>query len=153
MTDAGLALQRTLIGEAELVFLALTVWREARGQSRECQVGVAYSIMNRVKNPGWWGNSVCSVLFKRLQYSSMTYKGDPQLTTWPAETDPSWLQCLEVASTVLVEAEENPVPGADSYHDVSIPPPNWASPKSFVRQIGRIRFYNLDRDLEIEDED
>lgn len=142
------ALQKTLSEMAALVFLALVIWREARGQSSECQTAVAYSILNRVARPSWWGGSVQSVIFKRLQYSSMTYKNDPQLTTWPAEKDPSWIQCLQIASEVLGGVVENPVPGADSYHDISIAPPKWAHPRVFVRQIGRIRFYNVDQDIE-----
>ncbi len=135
--------------EADLVFLALTVWREARGQSEECQAGVAYSILNRVKRPSWWGNDICSVVFKRLQYSSLTYPRDPQLTTWPSKSDdPAWIQCLQVANEAICGVSDNPVPGADSYHDISIPAPKWANPKMFVKQIGRIRFFNVDRDHE-----
>lgn len=138
-----------LKAETELVFLGLTVWREARGQSEECQRGVAYSILNRVKRPSWWGSDVCSVVFKRLQYSSLTYPRDPQLTTWPNRSDdPSWIQCLQVAMESISGISENPVPGADSYHDISIPAPKWAEPGMFVKQIGRIRFFNVDRDTE-----
>ncbi|MEN6440924.1 MAG: cell wall hydrolase [Syntrophobacter sp.] len=138
-----------LKAETELVFLALTVWREARGQSEECRRGVAYSILNRVKRPSWWGKDICSVVFKRLQYSSLTYSKDPQLTTWPnSSEDPSWIQCLQVAMEAIAGISENPVPGADSYHDISISAPKWAEPKMFVRQIGRIRFFDVDMDVE-----
>src|SRR4030043_1194011 len=102
------------------VFLALVVWREARGESIECQTAVAFSIMNRVENPKWWGKNVMGVVRARLQYSSMTYPKDKQLTTWPAQEDVYWQQCFEVASDVLGKQVENPVPGADSYFDISI---------------------------------
>jgi N-acetylmuramoyl-L-alanine amidase len=139
------ALQR----EADLVFLALTVWRESRGESRECQLAVAYSILNRVARPTWWGNDICSVVFSRLQYSSMTCPRDPQLTTWPAHSqEGAWKQCLDVANSAISLQDNNPVPGADSYHDVSIQAPKWARPDRFVRQIGRIRFFNIDMDFE-----
>lgn len=134
---------------ADLIFLALTVWREARGQKRDCQLAVAYSILNRVEHPKWWGKDICSVVFARLQYSSMTYKGDVQLTTWPVNSqDPSWLSCLSASQAAINKTEPNPVPGADSYYDLSIPPPNWAEPKMFVARLGRIRFFNVDRDVE-----
>lgn len=132
------------------VFLALVVWREARGESVECQVAVAYSIMNRVEKPSsQWGKNVMGVIRARLQYSSMTYPKDKQLTTWPAQEDAYWQQCFWVACDVLSKQIDNPVPGVDSYHDISIPNPVWATDDKFVKQIGRIKFYNVDKDVEI----
>lgn len=131
---------------SEQVFLGLVVWRESRGESDECRAAVAYSVLNRVARPAWWGKSVMSVIAKKWQYSSMTAFGDPQLVIWPTDTDPSWWECLEIAGAAMRGEIPNPVPGADSYFDLSIPAPKWAKPEMFVRQIGRIRFYNLDRD-------
>lgn len=133
---------------ADLVFLALVTWREARSESPECRAGVAHSILNRVKNPKWWGHDVLSVCSKRWQYSSMTDPKDKQLTTWPTTLDASWTACLLIAMGVLDGTIKNPVSGADSYFDISIPDPKWATSDKFVRQIGRIKFYNLDEDVE-----
>ena len=142
------AAQHAYQQQAELIFLALTVWREARGESERCQTAVAYSVLNRVSRPSWWGSDILSVVTKRLQYSSMTYQRDPQLTTWPLASDPSWRQCLAVAAGAIHGVSANPVPGADSYYDVSISAPKWATPQCFVGQVGRIRFYNTDHDHE-----
>jgi len=133
---------------ADIIFLALAVWREARGEDIVCQIGVAHSILNRVKRPAWWGTDIQSVVFKKWQYSSLTDPNDPQLTTWPRADDWSWKQCLKVANDTISGVTVNPVPGADSYHDISIPPPKWATNENFVGQIGRILFYNLDQDIE-----
>lgn len=132
----------------DLVFLALVVWREARGEACEVRLGVACSIMNRVARPSWWGRDVLSVVTKKWQYSSLTDPKDRQLAIWPSPTEDSWRKCLELASDVLENKVRNPVPGADSYYDVSISPPNWADSARFVGQLGRIRFFNLDRDTE-----
>jgi len=132
---------------ADRVFLALTVWREARGESRLGKIAVACSIMNRVNRPSWWGNDVLSVLFRKWQYSSLTDPRDRQLTLWPDRRTSDWQECLQVACAVLDgEIVDNPVPGADSYHDISIPAPKWATPAMFVGQIGRLRFFNVDGD-------
>ena len=133
---------------ADKTFLALTVWREARGESAQVQAGIAHVILNRVRRPSWWGRDVMSVLFKKWQFSSLTDPRDKQLTTWPTSTDPSWQQCLKIACDVVDGQITNPVPGADSYYDISIPTPNWATSQTFVAAIGRVRFYNLDRDIE-----
>lgn len=131
----------------DTVFLALVVWREARGESLIGQIGVAYSILNRVENPKWWGKDIQSVIFKKKQYTSMTYSKDHQTTKWPSTQDLSWQQCFGVARDVLSHGVENPVLGADSYHDISIPDPEWATTNKFVKQIGRIKFYNIDGDM------
>lgn len=134
----------------DTVFLALTLWREARGEPHAVKVGVACSILNRVVRPSWWGNDVLSVVTKRFQYSSLTDPHDPQLTTWPTWNDASWRECMEVAVDALAGKLMSPVPGADSYHDVSIAAPKWATPAMFVAQLGRIRFFNTDQDHERE---
>ena len=132
----------------DIFYLALVIWREARGEGRECMTAVAQSIMNRVKNPKWWGTNVTSVCTKKWQYSSMTDPNDKQLTTWPG-LDPWWTMALEVAQKVYEGQIDNIVPGADSYYDISIPPPKWADQTKFVKQVGRIKFYNLDDDHEL----
>ena len=123
----------------DVFFLAFCVWREARGESRDAQVAVAYSITTRVSKGGWWGNTIASVVTAPLQYSSMTYAKDPQLAKYP--TGDSWEACMDVAEDVLDAKVPNPVPDADSYYDTSIKAPNWAKLDQFVKQIGRIRFY------------
>lgn len=134
--------------KADPTFLALVLWREARGESIEAKAGVAYAILNRVARPSWWGKSVTGVLFKKWQFSSMTDPNDRQLTTWPDENDPSWAACLSLANVVISGGAINPVPGADSYHDISIQPPKWTATARFVKQIGRIKFYDVDHDWE-----
>ncbi len=133
---------------SDLVFMALTVWREARGESFVAQAAVAHSILNRVHRPSWWGRSVIEVVTKRLQYSSLTDPHDPQLTTWPRGTEQSWTDALRIAAGVLDGTIKNPVPGADSYFDVSIAAPPWATSACFVAQVGRLRFFDVDHDTE-----
>lgn len=133
---------------ADVVFLALTGWREARGETHEGIAGVMHACMNRVERPSWWGRDLLSVLFKKWQFSSLTDPNDKQLTTWPTWTDPSWLRCLVIADGVLEGSIANPVPGADSYYDISIPAPKWAKTARLVAQIGRLVFFDVDNDFE-----
>jgi spore germination cell wall hydrolase CwlJ-like protein len=130
------------------VFLALTIWREARGASVQAQVAVGYSIMNRVERPSWWGKSLDDVLFKKWQYSSIAAPGDPQLILYPRFSDPSWLEALGVARAVIGKTEPNPAPGADSYYDDSIAAPKWATPDKIVAKIGKLNFFDVDGDHE-----
>ena len=122
-------------------YLAIVLWREARGEEFDAVKGVANVIMNRVKDPKWWGHDVTSVVTKRWQFSSMTDPKDPQLATWPQPEDPSWWNCMALAADVLSGKLVDNVAGANSYYDISIPPPKWATNDIFVKQIGRLRFY------------
>lgn len=130
--------------------LALTIWREARGESADAQIAVACSIKNRVDRPSWWGTTLISVLVKKWQYSSLTDPKDRQLTTWPTEADASFERCLSIAWGVMEGLYSSPVPGADSYYDDSIEAPKWAkeNPSRFVGKVGRLNFYNMDQDTE-----
>ena len=139
----------TLRFAQDVVFLALTAWREARNEPHLGKVAVVHSIMNRVRRPSWWGDNVLAVVTKKWQYSSMTDPKDPQLVKWPLESDARWQECLEVARGVLDGTITNPVPGADGYYADSIPPPRWADPKKLVAKIGHHSFYDLDSDHEM----
>lgn len=133
----------------ETWYLALVAWREARGESQDAQVAVAWSVMNRVARPKWWGKTISQVVGKAWQYSSMTNPNDPQATrAWPLDTDPSWQLALGVAKAVLEGTVENPLPGADSYYDTSILAPSWTTGARFCGQIGKLRFFDVDHDFE-----
>lgn len=131
-------------------YLAFVAWREARSSSLpdEARLGVMFTLLNRMAHPGWWGNSIATCATKRLQYSSLTDPHDKQLTTWFTENDGSWFNCLELARRVLAGEADNPVPGADSYFDDSIPAPDFATADAFVKRIGTLAFYNVDHDHE-----
>lgn len=134
--------------KAAFGFLALTLWREARGETDECIAAVAHCILNRVKKPSWWGNSIYSVVTKKWQFSSLTDPKDRQLGLFASEGDLSWHRCLSIADKVILGEIENSVLGADSYYDISISAPKWAKDARFVRQIGRVKFYDIDKDYE-----
>lgn len=142
---------------SDVTFLALCVWREARGQTRECQEAVAMCVMNRIEKPGWWGKDVVSVVFRKWQFSSLTDPKDRQLTKWP---DPSvagswkaWELALDIADRAIYGKIDHPAPGADSFWSDDIQSPYWANDENFVRKIGRISFHNVDMEPSLVTED
>jgi spore germination cell wall hydrolase CwlJ-like protein len=129
-------------------FLALVLWREARGETPDVRAAIAYVVLTRSNKPSWWGRSVLGVIFKRLQFSSLTAPGDPQLVTWPSPPPDgnsadwqAWTDCLTTSAAVLAGSIPNPTPGADSYYDISIRAPAWATTGTFIGQLGNVRFY------------
>jgi hypothetical protein len=127
----------------EVAMLALCLWREARGETPLVRTGIAWTVKNRAAKGGWWGSDVIGVITKQWQFSSMTDPKDPQLTKWPTFADPTYLECLELASDVLGDRIPDPFPGEDSYYDQSIPAPDWAKPEAFVGAAGRIKFFDV----------
>lgn len=126
------------------ILLALTVWREARGESGDAMAGVAWTVRNRVAHPKWWGHDLVEVMTHKWQYSSIAAPNDPQLIKYPLLTDVMFPFCLEIASGVLDDYIADPTDGATSYYDISIKPPAWATPDKFTIQIGRLIFYRID---------
>ncbi len=80
--------------EEDIIILALTLYREARGESKEGQIAVANVIANRVKKNH---SSFYAECVKPLQFSSMTSKGDSQLVVWPDLASAIWLGCKNIA--------------------------------------------------------
>ncbi len=130
---------------SELELLELCVWREARGEGLLGKRGVAHVIQNRAAHPGWWGGpSIHSVILKAWQFSSFN-PGDPNSEEWPDDNDPSFADCAEICEAVARGTDEDITSGATSYHDISIPPPAWATDGSneLTLAVGRLKFYKL----------
>jgi len=127
---------------AEVAELALLVWREARGETYDAKVAVAYVVVERAKIGGWWGNSILEVMAKPYQFSSMTDPKDRQLVKWPLWT-PDYEICVAIARDVLSGVAVNPMHGADHYHDTSIAPPEFTHGARYLGKLGRLMFYRV----------
>jgi N-acetylmuramoyl-L-alanine amidase len=129
----------------DVTLLALTIWREARGESVEAKDAVAWTVMNRVKANGWFGKTVLGVVTKPWQFSSLTAPGDANLIRWPNPVDTAsdvvWSECLDAAEGAYNNLVPDPTSGATHYYSVDIPAPNWTAEMTFLVQIGAFKFY------------
>lgn len=139
----------------EIFILALMMWREARGQSVAAQLQVGWTVINRVRNPSWWGNNIIAVVSKKWQYSSINAPGDKQLGLWPTIDDLTFDRCIEFAEMLVdnrIPAGQVSFPHADSYYDESLVRagklPKWATQDKFAGQIDQLYFYNIDGDTD-----
>lgn len=74
---------------------ALCAWRENRNHG---MVGIQ-SIVNVLRNRSVRDNTTMyAEAVKKLQFSSMTAKGDPELTLWPADSDPQYAQAEQMVT-------------------------------------------------------
>lgn len=105
--------------------LALTSWRENRGGGTRGMQSVINVVMNRSKRDGTSPYAEC---VRRLQFSSLTAPGDPELTLWPLEADATFLEATNLAQAALDGKLEDITDGAVDYFALTMKkPPEWAA--------------------------
>lgn len=117
---------------------ALCAWREARGEGHDGMRAVIHVIANRASAGS---KSWAQIVYARLQFSSMTYPQDPQLTNVPVSPDPQFEDCYAVASAVQAGQDFDLTDGATNYFADSIPMPSWAASMTETVKIGHQTFY------------
>lgn len=123
--------------------LALLVFREARGEPDTGKLAVAYSPINRVSRPGWWGKTIHEAILKPFQYSSFN-EDDPN-NIWPVkeEDQESWKACQKAAQDAIGGVMD-PSDGATHFHPDYVEfPKGWGDPSKFERTLffGKHYFY------------
>lgn len=78
-------------------FLALTIWREARGDGAIGMRAVAHVVLNRMMA----GKKTCiEVLIQPNAFSSISFHNDPQTTTWPKDNDLDFENACVIAAGI-----------------------------------------------------
>ena len=122
--------------------LALCIWREARSEDLIIKHGVAHVVLNRVKQAGWWGNTIHTVILKPWQFNSFN-ADDPNNMKWPEESDPDWQDSLSAAQNAIGGGDDV-TDGATYYHDTRVDfPKSWGSEDEYQRTMsyGKLNFY------------
>lgn len=88
--------------------LALTIYREARGEGEAGMTAVGHVIANRCFQ---WGRTWHDAITSRNQFSSMSVAGDSQTVVWPPVNDP----VFEIAENVYVGFSKDNTGGALYY--------------------------------------
>ena len=121
--------------------MARTIFGEARGESEEGQIAVAWVIVNRWKSRRWYaGLSIATTCLKRLQFSCWN-PGDP---TYHRVVDarPYELETfVTIAREVVAGRIGDPTFGATHYYADTIAAPGWTTGKSPTIQIGHHLFF------------
>jgi len=127
--------------EKDIDLLARTAWGEARGEGVRGMQAVMNVIMNRAKQGGWWGDSIETVVKKRLQFSAWN-ENDPNRERMLTvnESDPWFRAALDLAKIAVRGELADITGGATHYHTTSINP-TWADASKVTAQIGNHVFY------------
>lgn len=92
---------------------ALCAWRENRGGQR---IGMQ-SILNVLANRASRDNTTLyAEAVRRLQFSSLTAPGDPELTLWPAESDPQYAVAEQLTQQSVTGQLIDLTQGATDYY-------------------------------------
>lgn len=117
---------------AALMCLALNIYHEARGETLEGQIAVAYVTHTRAKkDPAKY----CAVIYAKDQFSWT--RGKPRAVD---KRSPAWKDAVAVAKSFRLFADRTK--GATHYHLSSISP-RWGKEAFRVASIGRHKFYRL----------
>lgn len=128
--------------DAESKCLALAVYWEGKAETREGQLAVAHTVLNRSRNPKF-PNTVCGVVSQKAEGGR---KGC-QFSWWcdgkrdePKEDD-NWTEAVEVARMAMQADAKDPTNGALYFHSAKIRPPGWAKKRGNLGRIGDHVFY------------
>jgi spore germination cell wall hydrolase CwlJ-like protein len=127
-------------GNYYICLIALTAWREARGEGVDGMRAVLHVIRNRVMSQrfGDWA-MVCT---KKFQFSSMSAPNDPELILWPETGDAQFEQAYQLAVAVFAGTDADNTNGATFYFADSIPAPSWAASMRETVKIGHQTFFS-----------
>ena len=119
----------------DLDCLTKNIYYEAGVEDERGKLAVGHVTVNRLKT-GYWGNTVCKVVYARSQFSWTLKK---QL---PAPDPVLWAESQDIAKKVLTGYRVSTLMHSLYYHAVYIPDPKWADPAQQAGQIGNHVFYD-----------
>ena len=131
-----------LWGESDALILARTIYGETRGEGEGAKIAVANVIMNRVKDPKWWGNTVKEVCLVKNQFSCFNF-GDPNFSELINVTikNKVFQECFGIAYSVMKGFIPDNTNGATHYHNKSVNP-EWDDKMNITLEIDNLLFYN-----------
>jgi len=135
------ALSSAQIGEVGQECLALNIYHEARGESREGRVAVAQVVLNRVRDRRF-PNDICTV----VKQGPLPPRRDCHFSWWcdgrsDRPTDlRAWEESKAIAEDVLAGRDADPTGGALWYHADTVAP-KWRTALVPAATIGRHEFY------------
>ena len=127
--------------------LACTIWMEARGDGLEGMHAVASVVLNRARNPRWWGEDIASVCLAPEQFSSWNHGSTqiPLVIDAITKNDLTYQTAYNLAEIAISGLLPDITGHADSYfRPTHTTPPDWAIPEYFTAQIGTQKFYRTE---------
>lgn len=106
---------------ADIDWIMMTVWGEARGEDDQGKLAVAYVICNRMKQER---RTALGVVLRPFQFSFWNTNDPSRWRMQPSLSDPIWAACYAAAKDALEQTKPDPTTGCTSYLN-----PDACSPK------------------------
>lgn len=139
---------------ADLETLARTLYGEARGEPDEGKAAIAWVVLNRLAQPGWWSRDKNDGI--QDDTVAAVCRDPAQFTCWWDEqrerlenatlADAGMASCVRVALDVLAGRTPDPTAGANHYLTTRCAretPPRWYDPSKVTATIGAHQFLKL----------
>jgi spore germination cell wall hydrolase CwlJ-like protein len=127
----------------DLECLTKNIYYEAGVESSVGKFAVAQVTLNRLKT-GYWGNSICKVVYAKKQFSWTLAK------KLPRPNSKVWAESEEIARKVLAGHRVRGLTKSLYYHAIYIKDPKWVDTRHEAGQIGQHVFYNKAKNSNIE---
>ena len=129
--------------QSDLECLARNIYYEAGIEDRISKYAVGHITLNRLKT-GYWGKSICSVVYAKAQFSWTLKKKLPK-------PDPMlYAEAQHIAWDVIHGHRVESLSKSLFYHADYINLPHWVDPGEKITQIGRHIFYTKARNSWLE---
>ena len=122
----------------------MTIYCEASGEDHTTKLGVAWSIVNRLRSARF-GDTIAEVCLKRMQFSEWNADQTDNINLLRAarcsDNDSVMTDCGVAFDQAIFASVPDPTHGATHYHDTSIAPPSWTVGAIRTVQLGKLIFY------------
>lgn len=139
-TPAAVSVPQPPTLDAETKCLALAVYWEGRAESREGQLAIAHTVLNRVGHDDF-PDTICGVVAQKSASGKSC-----QFSWWcdgkqdvPEDRD-QWDKSVEAARAAKTRASADPTKGALFFHSVRVDP-DWDGKRERIGRIGDHVFY------------
>ncbi len=128
--------------DAETKCLALSVYWESKTETRQGQLAVAHTVLNRTKHPKF-PNTICGVVAQQPEGK----KKGCQFSWWcdgkrdEPKADQDWQEAVDSAQAAIQGVAGDPTGGALYFHSSKIKPPVWAAKRKRLARIDDHIFY------------
>lgn len=119
--------------------LALNIYHEARGSTRNDMVGVAWVTRNRVESRFSRGRNYCQIIWEPGQYSWTKRSADSLM---PRERE-AWQRVTRIAIQVMNGEVADPTNGANTFYSTRLGTPAWTRRGTGRMSIGAHTYVRL----------
>jgi len=123
--------------------LTKNIYYEAGVEDHRGKFAVGNVTINRLKT-GYWGNSICKVVYAKSQFSWTLAK------KLPRPNSKLWAESEEIARKVLAGHRVRGLTRSLYYHAIYIRDPKWVDTRHEAGQIGNHVFYNKAKNSNLE---